>query len=156
MNRNTRQRRALRDVFEENDRPLGPYELLNLASAKAEGLGIATVYRTIKSLLEGGIIAQVDLPGEPPRYEAAGKAPHHHFQCEHCNKVFDIEGQLRSVQELVPQGFSVSDHSLMLYGECSECSGQENSASLAALASVVNEQDRKTSQALPLMLELER
>ena len=121
MNRNTRQRRALRDVFDENDRPLSPSELLSLANAKAQGLGIATVYRTIKSMQEDGIIAQVDLPGEPPRYEASGKAPHHHFQCKECNKVFDVAGQLNATQDLAPEGFSVSGHSLMLYGLCVSC-----------------------------------
>lgn len=126
MNRNTRQRRALRDVFDENDRPLSPSELLTLANAKAQGLGIATVYRTIKSLQEDGIIAQVDLPGEPPRYEASGKIPHHHFQCKTCNKVFDVPGQLQSAQELAPLGFSVSGHLLMLYGSCSGCAVEEN------------------------------
>lgn len=131
MNRNTRQRRALRDVFDENDRPLSPSELLGLANAKAQGLGIATVYRTIKSLQEDGIISQVDLPGEPPRYESAGKPPHHHFQCKTCNKVFDVAGQLTSANELAPEGFSVSSHLLMLYGVCSGCTVQENSAAHA-------------------------
>ncbi len=121
MNRNTKQRRALREVIEENDRPLSPPELLALASVKVDGLGIATVYRTIKSLLEDGALAQVDLPGEPPRYELPGKSMNHHFQCETCRKVFDAPGHLDAPQTLAPFEFSVSDYSLMLYGTCKDC-----------------------------------
>lgn len=121
MNRNTRQRRALREVFEENDRPLSPTELLALASKKVDGLGIATVYRTIKSLLEDGGLAQVDLPGEPPRYELPGKEPHNHFQCKKCGKVFDAPGHLTSLNQLAPAGFIANSYVLMLYGNCSDC-----------------------------------
>ena len=124
----------MRDVFDENDRPLSPSELLGLANEKAKGLGIATVYRTIKSLQEDGIIAQVDLPGEPPRYESAGKAAHHHFQCKSCNRVYDVPGQLQSAQELAPEGFLISGHLLMLYGQCSACAMQGNIANVAAHA----------------------
>ncbi len=121
MNRNTRQRRALREVFEENDRPMSPTELLALASKKVDGLGIATVYRTIKSLLEDGGLAQVDLPGEPPRYELPGKEPHNHFQCKKCGKVFDAPGRLTSLNQLAPAGFISNSYVLMLYGNCSDC-----------------------------------
>jgi Fur family transcriptional regulator, ferric uptake regulator len=121
MNRNTRQRRALRDAFEEQNRPLSPSELLALASEKVDGLGIATVYRTIKSLLEEGGLAQVDLPGEPPRYELAGKPDHHHFQCNSCSKVFDAPGQLDHTDKLAPEGVSVAKYILVVYGTCQAC-----------------------------------
>lgn len=121
MNRNTRQRRALRDAFEEQNRPLSPTELLALAGEKVDGLGIATVYRTIKSLLEEGGLAQVDLPGEPPRYEIAGKPEHHHFQCTACSKVFDAPGQLEGLEKLAPEGVTVSKYILVIYGTCQDC-----------------------------------
>ena len=124
MNRNTRQRRALREAFEEQNRPLSPPELLALASEKVDGLGIATVYRTIKSLLEEGGLTQVDLPGEPPRYELAGKGEHHHFQCKKCGKVFDAPGRLVELNKLAPEGVAVSTYILMVYGTCQECSAK--------------------------------
>ena len=85
-------------------------------------------------VFQDGIIAQVDLPGEPPRYESAGKAAHHHFQCKSCNRVYDVPGQLQSAQELAPEGFLISGHLLMLYGQCSTCAMQGNIANVAAHA----------------------
>ena len=65
--RNTQQRRQIRDVFERNDRPLAADEVLQLAQRKMAGLGIATVYRTIKALTGEGWLVSVEVPGEPPR-----------------------------------------------------------------------------------------
>ena len=76
MERNTVQRRAIHLVLEQSGRPMGPVEMFEAAKAHAPGLGIATVYRTIKRLLDEGYLQQVDLPGEAPRYETAGR-PHH-------------------------------------------------------------------------------
>ncbi len=87
------------------------------------GLGIATVYRTIKSLLEEGEIVVVELPGEEPRYEPAGRGHHHHFRCRVCEQTFDLAvcpvGMPRGTT--LPGGYTVEDHSLTLYGRCSAC-----------------------------------
>ena len=90
MERNTVQRRAIHLVLEQSGRPMGPVEMFEAAKAHAPGLGIATVYRTIKRLLDEGYLQQVDLPGEAPRYETAGRPHHHHFRCNQCDRVFDL------------------------------------------------------------------
>ena len=88
--RSTRQRAAIRDAIEQAGRPLLAQEVLELAGLHVPRLGIATVYRNIKAMVEEGAIKQVLLPGENPRFELAGHAHHHHFQCYTCQKVFDI------------------------------------------------------------------
>ena len=105
MERNTRQRQAIRRIFEENDRPLSPQEVLPAAQSYAPGLGIATVYRNVKALLEDGWLESVSLPGEPPRYEIAGKRHHHHFRCRCCDRVFEINGCYTNLLQLTPRGF---------------------------------------------------
>ena len=92
MQRDTSQRRAIRRALEDAGRPLGALEVLEASKSGAPGLGIATVYRNIKALLEADEISEVQLPGEPPRYEAAGKDHHHHFRCERCEKVYELGG----------------------------------------------------------------
>jgi Fur family ferric uptake transcriptional regulator len=119
--RDTRQRRAIRAAFEATDRPLDPNEVLELAAGSHSGLGIATVYRNIKMLLEEGWLTPVELPGEVTHYELAGKAHHHHFHCRACGKVFELNACLPNVQKLAPQGFQVSGHDLLLYGACRDC-----------------------------------
>lgn len=119
--RNTRQRSAIRDAFERAGRPLSPQQVLEAAQAGVEGLGIATVYRNIKGLLEEGWLAAVDLPGNATVYERSGKAHHHHFHCERCGRVFDLKGCLPNINRLAGRRFSVARHELVLYGTCAGC-----------------------------------
>jgi len=119
--RSTRQKRAIRAVFEKLDRPLGPQEVLDGVSGDVDGIGIATVYRNIKSLVDEGFLTTVELPGEPARYERAGKGHHHHFRCQDCGGVFEVEGCLGNVKSLAPPGFRVTSHEVILFGSCAGC-----------------------------------
>jgi len=121
MERNTVQRRAIHKVLEQTGRPMGPPEIYEAAKEHAPGLGIATVYRTIKRLLDDGFLAAVELPGEAPRYEMAGKGHHHHFLCSSCHKVFDLQGCPGAFKQIVPRGFSLEGHEVFLFGRCHEC-----------------------------------
>jgi Fur family transcriptional regulator, ferric uptake regulator len=120
-NRKTKQRDALVSVLERAERPLSVAELLEAASKRIEGLGVATVYRAVGALLDDGRIEAVEIPGEPTRYERSDKGHHHHFQCEKCDRVFDIAGCLDNLRKLVPPKFRVKEHSVMLYGVCAAC-----------------------------------
>lgn len=121
--RKTKQRDAVREVFEDAERPLSIAELLEAAAARVDGLGVATVYRAVNALLETGWIETVEIPGEPLRYERANKGHHHHFQCDRCDRVFDIAGCLDNVRELAPPKFQVREHAVTLYGLCDACLG---------------------------------
>lgn len=122
MERKTSQRSALLKAFELADRPLSPTEVLGLATAGAKGLGIATVYRNLKALADKGILKSVSLPGESTaRYELNGKEHHHHFHCRLCHQVYEVEGCPGNITPLVPKGFLLEDHEVVLYGLCSAC-----------------------------------
>lgn len=121
MERDTQQRRAIRAAFEEAGRPLSPQEVLDIAKRRSPGLGIATVYRTIKSLGEVGLLTQVDLPGETPRFETTGKTHHHHFHCRKCDRVYELEGCPEGLARMTPAGFSLEAHEVVLYGRCASC-----------------------------------
>ena len=79
MERNTRQRSAIREAIAQADRPLLPQEVLDAAQQAVPGMGLATVYRNLKGLVEEGALQAVNLPGENPRFEVAGHQHHHHF-----------------------------------------------------------------------------
>jgi Fur family transcriptional regulator, ferric uptake regulator len=119
--RRTKQRYALRDALEHAERPLSIGELLEAASARVDGLGVSTVYRAVGVLLEDGWIEAVEIAGEPTRYERSNKAHHHHFQCEKCDRVFDIGGCVDNLRKLVPPKFRVSSHVVTLFGVCAAC-----------------------------------
>jgi Fur family ferric uptake transcriptional regulator len=96
-------------------------ELFDAASKKVDGLGVATVYRAVGTLLDSGEIEAVEIPGEPTRYERSDKGHHHHFQCEKCQRVFDVAGCLDNLRKLVPPRFRLRDHAVTLYGLCGGC-----------------------------------
>jgi Fur family transcriptional regulator, ferric uptake regulator len=120
-NRHTSQRSAIREAFACTPRPLGPGEVLTLAKKSVPGLGIATVYRNLSALVKVGWLVPVAMPGEPPRYERAGKGHHHHFHCRRCGGVFEIEGCPGKLHRLVPRGFKLESHELLLAGLCERC-----------------------------------
>ena len=119
--RNTRQRDAIRAAFERTGRPLSPQQVLDSAQSAVEGLGIATVYRNIKALLEDGWLTAIELPGGITLYERAGKVHHHHFRCDRCSRVFELAGCIPDIHRLADRRFSVTRHELVLYGICADC-----------------------------------
>ena len=122
MERKTKQRQAILEALEESERPLSPTEITERAAKSVASISIVTVYRNLKLLTESGDIKVVELVGRPPRYELAGLHHHHHFLCEHCDRVFDIEGcKLGSMRDLVPKGFEVKHHEIQLSGRCKDC-----------------------------------
>lgn len=121
MERHTRQRAAIDRVFGETMRPLDPQEVLTAARRYVPQLGIATVYRAIKTMADEGRVVGVTLPGEHTRYEASGREHHHHFQCRQCHKVFELEGCSGEFGTVPPPGFRLDDHEVVLYGRCDSC-----------------------------------
>ena len=121
MERTTAQRKAIHTVLEKAGRPLSPPEIFQEARSIAPGLGMATVYRTIKRLLDENCIEQVELPGDAPRYERSGMGHHHHFCCKGCNKVYDWFGCNCPCESQSPAGFAVEGHDVYLYGRCVDC-----------------------------------
>lgn len=121
MNRKTRQRDAIRKVFAHSQRPLAPLEVLAVAQSEVPGLGIATVYRALKDLVEVGEIKPIDVPGQPTCYEASDLEHHHHFHCNNCGKVFDVAGCLAGIGSMCPEGFQVDRHEIFFYGRCPAC-----------------------------------
>jgi Fur family ferric uptake transcriptional regulator len=119
--RNTRQKDAIRASFVETGRPLSPEEALSYAQRNVPEMSIATVYRNLKAMLGEGWLTAVQLPGEPPRYELSGKAHHHHFRCDDCHKVFEVEGCVPQLKTKLPRGFRALHHEFLLYGFCAAC-----------------------------------
>ncbi|MBV9233118.1 MAG: transcriptional repressor [Candidatus Eremiobacteraeota bacterium] len=121
--RRTKQRDTLAEILERSERPLSVAELHAAASKRTRGLGIATVYRAVGAMVEAGELESVEIAGEPPRYERAGKGHHHHFACERCDRVFDLAGCLENLRKLLPPKFRVRSHAVTLYGLCAACAG---------------------------------
>jgi Fur family ferric uptake transcriptional regulator len=121
--RRTRQREAILAALRDAPGPLSAARLWEAAEREAPGLGRATVYRALRKLREEGLVSVVELPGEEPLYESAGRGEHHHFRCRGCGVVLDLPGALLRVPAgtLLPGGHRVEGCSLLLSGSCGDC-----------------------------------
>lgn len=123
MQRQTPQRIAIEAAFVSAGRPLSPQEILDAARKDAPTLNLATVYRALKRMVEERAIHPVELPGESARYElqSAANHHHHHFRCGECRAVFDLKGCVDGLKKLLPSGFRMTGHDIVLYGLCKTC-----------------------------------
>jgi Fur family ferric uptake transcriptional regulator len=121
--RSTRQRDAVLHVIADANGPLSVPEIHQRAQDKHLGIGIATIYRTLKLLQEAGQIQPVILPTGESRFEPTHLGHHEHFQCRSCNQVFDVHTCPLHLPKnaTLPGGFIVEDHELTLYGTCPSC-----------------------------------
>jgi Fur family transcriptional regulator, stress-responsive regulator len=117
--RSTPQRRAILLAFES-----GPAEHLSAdevharASRALPDLGRGTVYATLAEFTELGLLAAFGTP-DPVRYET-NTAPHDHFRCRLCLRLFDLE-TLRDGEQSVPRGFVLEWVETRAEGTCGEC-----------------------------------
>lgn len=121
MQYRTRQRQAIQRVFRTSGRPLTAAEVMEEASAEVPKLGIATVYRALRQMVDEGVLRQIEVPGTTPHYESAALKHHHHFVCERCERVFDLEGCPGGLGKLLPEGYRAVRHEIVIYGECAAC-----------------------------------
>ena len=119
--RNTRQREILLELLQQGGRPLAVQELHDAAKEQLETISLGTVYRSLKTFLEEGLIAEVEIPGHALRYERADLPHHHHVHCLTCDRVYDMDHCVGDVVKLAPKGFDVQTHYILLSGTCADC-----------------------------------
>ena len=88
------------------------------------GVGRATVYRTIKLLLDAGVICELALPNGAPKYTLARFEHHHHTLCIRCGSVDEfrdatIERLLRTIGEDISG--DIVGHRMEFYVVCQGC-----------------------------------
>ena len=96
-------------------------------SAELPGVGRATVYRTIKLLMEAGVICKLALPDGAPKYSLARVEHHHHTVCVRCGTVGEfravtIERLLRAIGGDIAG--DIVGHRIDFYITCQDCLAQ--------------------------------
>ncbi len=94
-----------------------------LAAELAE-VGRATVYRTLKLLLDQALICRVILGDGSVCYRASNEAHHHHLVCVGCGETEDVH--LEDVEKMLMRVRSATEyelvgHRLEVYGYCPNC-----------------------------------
>ena len=123
----TQQREAIVDAFLRSSGHVALEDLLSSARRKHPGVGLATVYRTVKLLEEAGIAAARHFgPGQTLYEIAEGRAHHDHLICDSCGFITEFESdQIEELQDGLAQklGFNVLRHRHELFGLCEKAQG---------------------------------
>ena len=118
--RSTGPRRDVVQLLEQKGEGFSAEEI----SDELPGVGRATVYRTIKLLLDAGVICKLALPDGAPKYSLARVEHHHHTVCVRCGTVGEfravtIERLLRVLGDDISG--QIVGHRLEFYITCQEC-----------------------------------
>lgn len=89
-------------------------------------LSRTTIYNTLKTLLENGIVSAFSVNEKEVRYEFNLK-PHAHFKCYKCNRLFDLEVEFKCYQNQMIEGHRIEKQQISFYGICRDCLAGEKS-----------------------------
>ncbi len=81
----------------------------------------ATVYNTLHTLVEAGLVREFTLDGKAARYDA-NIEPHHHFVCDRCGAVEDLEWfEVAELKKSRIAARSIRSYEVIVRGECKRC-----------------------------------
>ncbi len=125
MIRQTKQRLALLRVLDEIERPLSATEIHKLARQYDTKIGLRTVYRNIREMVDEGVLVGIDYPGQPVRYEQVTDGKHRpHFICYKCQNIYVLDVDVSDARVTsIPPGFEITGDEVILYGTCAQCNG---------------------------------
>ncbi len=97
-------------------------ESLHASLKKAyPSLSLATVYKTLQTLHELGMVSRVDSPAAQARYDAVLET-HHHAVCSACGGIEDLfDPRLDALPAPKAAGFKIAGHSVHFHGLCARC-----------------------------------
>ena len=118
--RDTAPRRAIVQAVAQTEKHFSAEDL----RAQLPEVGRATIYRSLKLLLDAGVVCRVLLEDGNLHYQLSHRGHHHHLLCVECGGSedltgCDIEDQLKTVA--AAHQFQVSGHWLEIYGRCLNC-----------------------------------
>lgn len=124
--RATKQRAAIAELLEGAAAFKSAQELHDLLKAKGSAVGLATVYRTLQSLVDSG---EVDVlrneAGEAIYKKCTSSKHHHHLVCTHCGLSVEVESdevEKWAAGVATRHGFTAASHTAEVFGRCSTCS----------------------------------
>lgn len=119
-------RRAVVSLLGEQTCCLTAQEIFDLLRHRGDGVGVASVYRTLDLLVEQRLAQRLQVDPGSARYERLHDAGdhHHHLVCDDCGKVEafsdnSLELAIDAVAGSV--GYTVQGHDVVLRGACGDC-----------------------------------
>lgn len=116
---------------------VGPFSAEDLYSkgrrgSKSKTCDLVTVYRSLNTFAELGILSRVDFGDGVARYEILSPdgSHHHHIVCTVCRKIEPLTGCgngsiERQEKSLAEAGYSQLSHRLEFFGVCPDCNRKQ-------------------------------
>lgn len=121
----TRQRLAIAEWLHETPGHHSIEELHDALREAEPGIGQATVYRTVKLLMDSGLLTEMRFADGMSRFEVIHpQRAHDHLVCRACGTVVEINSKKLSeaqIEAATEYGFVLSDRTRCLYGLCPAC-----------------------------------
>lgn len=118
----TKQRRAIIELFISINNHLSAEELHEAARRDGHNVGLATIYRTLNLLYDAGLAEQKSFGEGRQVFEINTPGSHHdHLICKDCGTVIEFENdEIEQLQEKVAalHEFKLTGHRLDLFGHC--------------------------------------
>lgn len=120
----TRQRDLIVRVFAQTEDHVGVEDLLQRVKTTDPAIGYATVYRTLKLLVQSGMASVRNFGDGYTRFEPRNQEHHDHMICESCGAIVEFhDHEIEKLQDEVARkhGFVLRRHRHELYGLCRDC-----------------------------------
>lgn len=122
----TAQREAIVEMFLRTRDHISIDELLGKVRKRSPKVGYATVYRTLKLLVDSGLAIERQFGDGQARYEVVGDH-HDHLICMKCGLILEFEDdEIERLQERIAErlgNFRVIRHRHELYALCPKAAG---------------------------------
>lgn len=92
---------------------------------KTPMLSLTTVYNTLNSFVDAGLVTALTITGTEVRYEYT-TVSHHHLLCKHCGRIIDIEIQCPNAERKSINGYRVDEVHGYFKGVCRDCMNKEH------------------------------
>ena len=126
--KNSENRNAILDILKNTDTHPCADWIYDEDRKVSPSIGVATVYRNLKILLQQHEIFKIDVGDGLDHYDAQIDVPHDHTFCTKCGAIGDIK---RADTSLFPDfsndDFFMDHYSLILFGKCKKCKQEVNS-----------------------------
>jgi Fur family ferric uptake transcriptional regulator len=122
--RSTRQRSAIAALLSDIEEFRSAQELHDELRRRGEGIGLTTVYRTLQSLADAGLVDVLRTGTGESVYRQCSTGHHHHLVCRHCGRTVEVEGPtVEAWAETIAgeHGFTEVSHTMEVFGTCRTC-----------------------------------
>jgi len=112
------------ELFEKSDiRHLSAEDVYKKLVDEGTDTGLATVYRVLTQFEQAGLLNRHHFESGKAVYELNQGGHHDHLvcmQCGHVEEFYDAEIEKRQEKIAKDRGFSIHDHSLHIYADCTK------------------------------------